>query len=79
MYKIEIAAPGVNRPPLKYTYLVGAYTVGIITPSRKRHLLPIHVVSGRPDGSRIGQNDGFADSRLHPSEVAAYVLKHGLK
>jgi hypothetical protein len=79
MYKIEIAAPGLNKPPLKYTYLVGAYTVGIITPSRKRYFYPIHEVSGRPFGSRIGENDGFADSRLHPNEIAAFVLKHGLK
>lgn len=79
MYKIEISAPGSNRPPLKYTYLVGSHTVGIITPSRKRHLLQIHEVTGRREGSRIGENNGFADSRLSPDEVAAYVLKHNLK
>jgi hypothetical protein len=79
MYKIEIAAQGTNRAPLKYTYLVGPYTVGIITPNRKRFVFPIHEVSGRPEGSRVGQNDGFADSRLHPDEVAAFVLKHNLK
>jgi hypothetical protein len=77
MYKIEISA-NPDKPPLKYTYLVGAYTVGIITPSRKRYFFPIHVVSGRPFGSRIGENDGFADSRLSPNEIAAYVIKHRL-
>jgi len=78
MYKIEISG-NPNRQPLKYTYLVGAYTVGIVTPSRKRYFFPIHEVSGRPFGSRIGQNDGSADSRLHPNEIAAFVVKHELK
>jgi hypothetical protein len=78
MYKIEISA-NPDKPALKYTYLVGAYTVGIITPSRKRHFYPIHEVTGRPFGHRIGENNGLADSRLHPDEVAAFVLKHNLK
>lgn len=79
MYKFEIAAPGLNKPPLKYTYLVGAYTVGIITPSRKRFHLPISEVSGRLFGDRTGIEDGTADSRLTVDEIAAYVLKHNLK
>jgi len=79
MYKILVDGSGGKRKPLLFTYLVGAYTVGIITPSRKRHNIPIHEVTGRPFGSRIGQNDGSADSRLHPNELAAFVLKYGLK
>jgi hypothetical protein len=72
MYHIEIGT-------LKYRYLVGTYTVGIITPSRKRHLLRIDQVTGRPAGSRTGVNNGTADSRLTPEEVAEYVLKNKLK
>ena len=36
MYKILVDGSGGKRKPLLFTYLVGAYTVGIITPSRKR-------------------------------------------
>lgn len=78
MYKFEIAvAP--NRAPLKYTYLVGNHTVGIITPSRKRLMFPIHEVSGRPEGQRLPDSTGSADGRLHPDEIAAFVLRRGLK
>lgn len=78
MYKIAVSG-NPSKAPLVYTYLVGSHTVGIITPSRKRHNFTIHEVSGRPENSRLGHNDGFADDRLHPNEVAAFVLKHGLK
>ena len=79
MYVILIQPEGSKRPPLKYVYLVGAYTVGIITPSRKRFFYPIHEVTGRKENSRTGTNNGFADSRLHPDELAAFVLKNKLK
>jgi hypothetical protein len=79
MYKIFVDGSGGKRKPLLYTYLVGSYTVGIITPSRKRHTFPIHEVTGRPENHRIGTKDGFADDRLHPNELAAFVLKRGLK
>lgn len=79
MYKIQIAGKDTKRAPLTYTYLVGAYTVGIITPSRKRYNFPIHEVTGRKENSRTGTNNGFADSRLHPDELAAFVLSRGLR
>jgi hypothetical protein len=79
MYHFEIAAPGNDKAPLKYRYLVGAHQVGIITPSRKRHLFPIYLVSGRPEGSRTGEENGSADARLTASEVAAFVLRNNLK
>ena len=78
MYKFEIAAKE-GKAPLRYTYLVGAYTVGIITPSRKRFTFPIHEVSGRPEGHRLPDSNGTADTRLHPNEVAAFVLKRNLR
>ena len=78
MYKFEIAVKE-GRAPLKYTYLVGNHTVGIITPSRKRHQFPIHEVSGRPEMSRLPNSDGSSDSRLHPDEIAAFVIKHNIR
>jgi len=63
---------------LKYKYLVGTYTVGIITPSRKRHMRRIDEVSGRPANSHTGIEDGTSINRLTPEEVAAYVIKHKL-
>jgi hypothetical protein len=78
MYKFEIAV-AKDRAPLKYTYLVGAHTVGIITPSRKRFEFAIHEVSGRPEGHRLPPNDGSTDSRLHPDEIAAFVVRRNLK
>jgi hypothetical protein len=77
MYHIEFGREG--KPPLKYTYLVGVHFVGIITPSRKWYRFPISEVSGRPSGSRIGENDGTVDSRLSPKEVTQFVLAHNLK
>jgi hypothetical protein len=78
MYKFEIAVKE-GRVPLKYTYLVGNHTVGIITPSRKRLQFSIHEVSGRPESHRLPNNDGTPDSRLHPDEIAAFVIKHNLR
>jgi hypothetical protein len=72
MYHIEIGT-------LKYRYLVGPYTVGIITPSRKRHLLRIDVVTGRPANGRTGIENGTADNRITPDEVAEYCIKNKLK
>jgi hypothetical protein len=36
-------------------------------------------VSGRPENSRTGIENGSADARLTADEVAAFVLKMGLK
>lgn len=77
MYEFELSFVE-GRKPLKYRYLPGAYTVGIITPSRKKHLLPIHEVTGRKENHRQGTENGLADSRISPEEVAAYVIKHKL-
>src|SRR5271157_2455327 len=78
MYKFELAA-AEGQPPLRYTYLVGGHIVGIITPSRKRFVFPIHEVSGRPENHRQGTNNGTPDSRLHPDEIAAFVVKRNIR
>jgi hypothetical protein len=78
MYTFEIAV-AKDRAPLKYVYLVGNHTVGIITPSRKRLEFPIHEVSGRPEGHRLPDSNGSSDCRLHPDEIAAFVVRRNLK
>ena len=78
MYHVDIQG-NPEKAPLRYRYLVGSHTVGIITPTRKKHLYLIAEVSGRPYGSRAGAEDGTADSRLSPAEVASFVLRNGLK
>jgi hypothetical protein len=63
---------------LTFKYIVGVYTVGIVTPSRKSCIRDIEEVSGRPRGGRTGIENGTADNRLTPEEVAGYCLKNKL-
>lgn len=77
MYEFELNFVE-GKKPLKYRYLPGAYTVGIITPSRKKHLFPIHEVTGRKENHRQGTENGLADSRISPEEIAAFVIKNRL-
>lgn len=72
MFKIEIGK-------LKYTYLVGAHTVGIIPPSRHKHIATIQEVRGDRKNPHTGVNNGSCDSILLPEEIAAYILKLRLK
>jgi hypothetical protein len=76
MYVIEIASQ--SGKPLRYQYLVGSYTVGIITPSRKKHVFRIGTVTGRPFNDRLAGNDGTANCRLSPEEVAEFVITRRL-
>ncbi len=71
MYHIELGS-------LKYKYLVGNHTVAIITPSKKKHVTPIESVRNEEFSSNRTQN-GTADGRISPEEIAAYVLKLKLK
>lgn len=61
---------------LHYKYLVGPYTVGIITPSAQKHFRTIREVRG--DRPELVNFDGSSDNRLTAEEIAAYVLKHKL-
>lgn len=70
MYNIEIAG-------MKYRYIVGPFSIGIVTPSRKRYIVPMMDILN-PFLSRHPKN-GSADDRLSPDEVAAYVLRCKLK
>jgi len=71
MYRIEIKN-------LKYTYLVGNYTVAIIPPSGKKHIAPLDVVRNEELAKNRIQN-GTADGRISPDEVVAYILHQELK
>lgn len=70
MYHIEVGG-------LKYLYLVGPYTIGIVTPSRKRYIVYLDKVRD----PRITDRpvNGMSDSRVTPEEVAGYVLTNRLK
>lgn len=70
MYRFEVGN-------FKYKYLVGPYTVGIITPSGKKHFRTIKEVRNDSVAAPAVEN-GTADNRLTADEVAAYVIKHRL-
>jgi len=71
----------VGTRTLKYQYLVGNHTVGIITPKRKRFTVRIGDILREANG--LFQNEakpeaGSSDTRVPPESVAAYVMKHKL-
>jgi hypothetical protein len=61
-----------------YRYMVGPYTIGIIPPSREKHIASIADVRQGATGP-TGLNNGTADARVLPEEVAAYIVAQGLK
>jgi hypothetical protein len=61
-----------------YRYMVGPYTVGIITPTRQKHIASIADVRQGATGP-TGVTNGSADARILPDEVAEYILAQGLK
>jgi|GEM_PF-6317545 len=61
-----------------YKYIVGNYTIAIITPSKKKHLALLSAVRDEKLSQNRTQN-GTADGRISPEEIVAYVLKHDLK
>jgi len=63
---------------LKYTYFVGNHTVAILPPSKKKHLASFAAIASEELSSNRSQN-GTADGRISPEEVAAYILKHNLR
>ena len=70
MYRLEIGK-------MKYKYLVGNYTVGIISKqSHQKYFRTIREIRGSNDPTGI--SNGSADSKVTGEEIAAYVLKHRL-
>ncbi len=63
---------------LHYKYLIGPYTVGIITPSAQKHFRTIREVRGGRTTETMDIKNGSSDNLLTAEEVAAYVLKHKL-
>lgn len=69
MYKLEIGK-------LQYKYLVGPHVVAIITPKRKICKYLLSRVQSNPS---LRIQNGTADSRVSPEEVADFIVKHRLK
>ncbi len=61
-----------------YHYIVGPYTVGIITPTRQKFMAALADVRQGATGP-TGLDNGTADSRVLPDEVASYIIAKGLK
>lgn len=55
-----------------FRYIVGPFTVGIITPTRKKHVASIAAV-------RQGRRVTSQDYRVAPEEIAAYIVKERLQ
>lgn len=68
MYKLQLG----NQT---YKYLVGGTQLAVITAAGKKHLIRLAEVED-PAIERV--QDGSADGRLSPAEVAEYILAEGL-
>ena len=65
----------------KYRYLVGPYTIGIIPPTRRKHIVSIQTVREAWTGAEIpvDTRNGMHDRRVTPEEIANYILRTRLK
>ena len=75
MYCVEF---NFGTKTLRYRYLVGPYTVAIITPARKKHITSIAAIRDAAKGFAVHNQNGTADGRIAAEEIVAYVLKHRL-
>jgi hypothetical protein len=72
MYRIKIGK-GI------FTYLVGNQTVAIISPNRKKFEVSFGAIHEASEGLPVNYTqNGTADARIAPEEIAAYVMKHKL-
>jgi hypothetical protein len=62
----------------EFRYIVGPYTVGIITPTRKKHVATITEIRAAATGPAEVQ-DGTPDWRVTPEDIAQYVVANQLK
>lgn len=60
-----------------FRYMVGPYTVGILTPSRKKHICSIEAITGERLRRVKPATDGMPD-QVTPEEVARYVIANRL-
>lgn len=61
----------------EFRYVVGNHSVGIISPTRKKHHITLTELHGAPN-VRNGINNGMSDDRATPEQVAAYIVKNRL-
>jgi len=61
---------------LKYTYLASHHVVAIITDKGHKYRFRIETVQSNP---KYRIQNGTADARIAPEEVAAFILKHHLR
>lgn len=80
MHTIELAILP-NKAAARYRYLVGPYTIGIIPPSRQKHIVSIPTVRAAWTGAPIpvDTRNGMHDRRVTPEEIANYILLTRLK
>jgi hypothetical protein len=75
MHKIDLPVLRGNKTAC-YRYLVGNHSVGIISPTRKKHLATIEKVKSMWTGAPVVPDIlyGQYDRRITPEEVANYIL-----
>lgn len=61
-----------------YSYIVGPYTVGIISPTRQKHIASLETVRAGKIGP-TGISNGLPDSRVTPDEVVDYICSLDLR
>jgi hypothetical protein len=71
MYKVEFL---IGEKTVKYQYLVGPYTIGIITQKGKKFIVPLQDVKANFKGEKTVE-PGTADIKVSPQEVVAYILE----
>ncbi len=74
MYQIQLVGK-------TYRYAGGPFTVGIIPPSRQKHIATINEIRGKKSGPIVetGIRNGMHDSRVSVEEIASYILKNQIK
>lgn len=80
MNTVEIGNAG--SPLLKYRYIVGDHTVGIIPPSRKKHVvsvLNIRAAWGDIETLPPVKLRGSHDDRVRPEEIVNYILQKNIR
>jgi len=80
MHKIDLPILR-NNQTAQFRYLVGPYTVGIITPTRQKHIASIPKIRAAWTGAPIAADtrNGMHDRRITPEEIANYILISRLK
>jgi len=56
-----------------YSYIVGPYTIGIVTPTRVKHLASLKTVRFGKTGPTGVPSNGMPDYRVTPDEIVDYI------